>query len=182
MPDLYGASGSQSAGLASPADQPDWTRPLAYPADGIQFQSGALCRPAHSNVDPLSRNPVATLPWKAAAGDLEDFPEYAAPEFGDGLNPPSHPTIRMVLLNRDVDSSEGIEDNPTSPGRQNLPEGQEPEEEGEGNTPNYLLMAPSKFPEEHTLRPKDTRFWKRIDPRKLFPDQEEKSEEEWVKA
>jgi hypothetical protein len=137
---------------------------------------------AHSNMDPLSRNPVATLPWEAAASDLEDFPEYAAPEFGDGLNPPSHSTIRMVLLNRDVDSSEGIEDNPASPGRQNLPEGQELEEEGEGDTPNYLLMAPSKLPEEHTLRPEDTRFWKWIDPRKLFPDQEKESEEEWVEA
>jgi hypothetical protein len=137
---------------------------------------------AHSNVDPLSRNPVATLPWEAAAGDLEDFPEYATPEFGDGLNPPFHPTIRMVLLNRDVDSSEDIEDNPTSPSRQNLSEGQEPEEEGEGDTPDYLLMAPSKLLEEHTLRLEDTRFLKRIDPRKLFPDQEEESEEEWVEA
>jgi hypothetical protein len=43
-------------------------------------------------------------------------------------------------------------------------------------------MAPSKLPEEHTLRPEDTRFWKRIDPRKLFPDQEEESKEEWVEA
>jgi hypothetical protein len=90
---------------------------------------------AHSNVDPLSRNPVATLPREAAAGDLEDFPEYAAPEFGDGLNPPSHPTIRLVLLNRDVDSSEGIEDNPASLGRQNLPEGQEPKRKGKATRP-----------------------------------------------
>jgi hypothetical protein len=88
----------------------------------------------------------------------------------------------MVLLNRNVDSSEGIEDNSASLGRQNLHEGQEPEEKREGDTPDYLLMAPSKLPQEHTLRPEDTRFWKRIDPRKLFPDQEEESEEEWVEA
>jgi hypothetical protein len=75
-----------------------------------------------------------------------------------------------------------IEDNPASPDIQNLPKGQERAEEGEGDTPDYLLMAPSKLQEEHTLRPEDTRFWKRIDPRKLFLDQEEESEEELVEA
>jgi hypothetical protein len=36
---------------------------------------------AHSNVDPLSRNPVAKLPWEIEAGKLDDFSESAAPEF-----------------------------------------------------------------------------------------------------
>jgi hypothetical protein len=63
---------------------------------------------AHFNVDPLSRNPVAALPWEIEAGELDDFPESAAPEF-EAQNPPAHPTVRMALLvAEDVDSSEGI--------------------------------------------------------------------------
>jgi hypothetical protein len=63
---------------------------------------------AHSNVDPLSRNPVATLPWEVEAGGLDDFPKSAAPEF-QTQDPPAHPTVQVFsLVNEDVDSSEGI--------------------------------------------------------------------------
>jgi hypothetical protein len=63
---------------------------------------------AHSNVDPLLRNPVATLPWEIEAGELNDFPESAALEF-QTQDPPAHPTVRVVyVVNEDVDSSEGL--------------------------------------------------------------------------
>jgi hypothetical protein len=44
---------------------------------------------AHSNVDPLSRNPVAALPWEIEAGEVDDFPESAAPEFETRPRPPT---------------------------------------------------------------------------------------------
>jgi hypothetical protein len=81
------------------------------------------CR-AHSNVDPLSRNPVATLPWEIEAGELDDFPESAASEF-QTQDPPAHPTMRMAsLVNEDVDSSEGIGNGAVTNAKPLTPEGE----------------------------------------------------------
>src|SRR3569623_1077760 len=41
----------------------------------VEYRPGCV----HSNVDPLSRNPVAQLPWEEAS-DLEDMPAYVAPD------------------------------------------------------------------------------------------------------
>jgi hypothetical protein len=62
---------------------------------------------AHSNADPLSRNPVATLPWEVEADEL-DLPEYAAPPLINTINQPALPSVRMVLSVRDVALGEGI--------------------------------------------------------------------------
>ena len=79
---------------------------------------------AHFNVDPLSRNPVATLPWEVEAGELDDFPESAAPEF-QTQDPPTHPTVQVVsLVNEDVDSSEGIGNGAVPNAEPRTPEGE----------------------------------------------------------
>ena len=79
----------------------------------LEFNFTVVYRPGrlHSNVDPLSRNPVATLPWERD-DDPDDLPSYAAPDFE---YPPSLPQVSLCEVARDVDSIEGMEYSPCTP-------------------------------------------------------------------
>ncbi|GAQ92084.1 putative retrotransposon protein [Klebsormidium nitens] len=58
----------------------------------VEYRPGRV----HSNVDPLSRNPVAQLPWEEAS-DLEDMPAYVAPDLSSAPGPIcGAPTVRML--------------------------------------------------------------------------------------
>jgi hypothetical protein len=107
---------------------------------------------AHSNVDPLSRNPVATLAWEVEAGELDDFPKSAALEF-QMHDPPAHPTVRVIsLVNKDVDSSEGIGNGAVTNAEPCTPEGE---------TSQHSAMpvdAPSKAQEGSPIMQQGRRF------------------------
>ncbi|GAQ93473.1 hypothetical protein KFL_015570020, partial [Klebsormidium nitens] len=79
----------------------------------LEFNFTVVYRPGrlHSNVDPLSRNPVATLPWEQDE-DPDELPSYAAPDFE---YPPSLPQVSLCVVARDVDFSEGMEYSPCTP-------------------------------------------------------------------
>ncbi|GAQ91263.1 putative retrotransposon protein [Klebsormidium nitens] len=71
----------------------------------LEFNFKVIYRPGrlHSNVDPLSRNPVETLPW-ASNEDPDELPSYAAPDFE---YPPTHPHVRILQVAWDGDFCEG---------------------------------------------------------------------------
>jgi hypothetical protein len=113
---------------------------------------------AHSNVDPLSRNPVAALPWEIKAGELDDFPESAALEF-ETRAPPTHPTVRMAsIVDEDVDSSEGIGNGAVIDAEPRTPE---EETSHHSETP---VDAPSKAQEGIPIM----RQGRRLHPKRLF--------------
>jgi hypothetical protein len=113
---------------------------------------------AHSNVNPLSRNPVATLPWKVEAGELDDFPESAAPEF-EASDPPTHATVRMAsMVAKDVDSSEGIDNGAVTDAEPHTPE------ETTSRQEDTQMDAPSKAREGSSIM----RQGRRLHPKRLF--------------
>ena len=79
----------------------------------LEFNFKVVYRPGrlHSNVDPLSRNPVATLPWENDT-EADELPSYAAPGFEF---PPALPQVSLCEVVRDADFSEGIACSPQTP-------------------------------------------------------------------
>jgi hypothetical protein len=127
----------------------------------MELLKDALCQTqglTHSNVDPLSRNPVAALPWEIEAGELDHFPKSAAPEF-EAQTPPALPTVRMALLvAEDVDSSEGIGNGAITDAEPRTPE---EETSRHSETPRD---APSKAREGSPIM----RQGRRLHPKRLF--------------
>jgi hypothetical protein len=125
---------------------------------GFNFTVEHRAGRAHSNVDPLSCNLGATLPWEIEAGKLDDFPKSAAPEF-QTQDPPAHPIVQVVsTVNEDVDSSEGIGNGAVTNAEPRTPEGETSQHSA---TP---VDAPSKAREGSPIM----RQGRRLHPKRLF--------------